>query len=69
MSEHPVKQPIRRIFSGGDWYTVGFNGVTRIEATTKSGMYADIPYIRVWGGDKCLAEFCQHSIDGVYFEN
>ena len=32
-------------------YVVGGNGVTRIEAFTKSGMHADIPYVRVWCGD------------------
>lgn len=49
-------------------YTVGKDGVTRIEATVKSGMYADIAYVRVWAGDKPVAEFCQHNIVGVYFK-
>lgn len=48
-------------------YRVGCGGVTRIEATTKPGMHCDIPYVRVWAGDICLAEFCQHNIVGVYF--
>ena len=70
--EHPVKQPIEWIEidtipeSQGS-YRVGRNGVTRIEACTKSGMHADIPYVRVWARDTCLAEFCQHQIVGVYF--
>jgi hypothetical protein len=49
-------------------WTVGQNGVTRIEAFTKSGMYADIPYVRVWKGDSPAAEYCQHNIVGVYFK-
>ena len=55
-------------------YWVGRAGVTRIEACTKPGMHADIPYVRVWGeslpsfGGECVvAEFCQHQIVGVYF--
>lgn len=48
-------------------YYVGVGGVTRIEAFTKSGMHADIPYVRVWANDKPIAEFCQHQIVGVYF--
>ncbi len=73
MSEHPIQQPIREIDvctdANGDvlCFRVGRRDVTRIEATTKSGMYADIPYIRVWKGDVCEAEFCQHNIIAVYF--
>jgi len=72
MSEHPVQQLIAAIeidaipnVQAG--YNVGRNGVTRIEACTKSGLHADIPYVRVWAGDRCVAEFCQHNIVGVYF--
>jgi hypothetical protein len=72
-TEHPVEQAIRYITvseteTAIEEYTVGKNGVTRIEATTKSGMYADLPYVRVWKGDKAYAEFSQHNIVGVYFE-
>lgn len=72
MSEHPVEQEIDLIEIDTipevqGQYRVGFSGVTRIEATTKSGMHANIPYVRVWAGDVCLAEFCQHNIVGVYF--
>jgi hypothetical protein len=70
--EHPVQQAIRSIeidtipnVEGS--YTVGQAGVTRIEACTKSGLHRDLPYVRVWTGDVCLAEFCQHNIVGVYF--
>lgn len=73
MDEHPIKQTILEIeidtipdVQGS--FRVGRNGVTRIEATTKSGMHANIPYVRVWAGDVCLAEFCQHNIVGVYFD-
>jgi len=71
--EHPVQQPIKSITivewsDGWEGYRVGQKGVTRIEAVTKSGMHANIPYIRVWTGDTCLMEVCQHNIMGVYFE-
>lgn len=70
-SEHPINQPIEIAeIQGGDLpelYKVGVAGVTRIEACTKSGLHADIPYIRIWKGDEALAEFCQHNIRGIYF--
>lgn len=71
-SEHPIKQQISSIQIDtvvGRMIVVGQNGVTKIEATTKSGMYADIPYLRVWAGDQCLSEFCQHNIVAVNFES
>lgn len=74
MSEHPIDRPIQSILNPCDHHgnpeswIVGRQGVTRIEATTKSGMHADIPYVRVWKGDVAIAEFCQHSLAGVYFE-
>lgn len=72
MTEHPVHQTIVRatiwVGSGaGETYCIGIDRVTRIEACTKSGMHAYIPYIRIWSHDDCLAEFCQHNILGVYF--
>ncbi len=70
--EHPVKQVIDLIEIDVETqtsYRVGRNKVTRIEACTKSGMHADIPYVRVWADDICLAEFCQHNIVGVYFRS
>lgn len=69
MVEHPVNQAIEHIVidETETCFTVGRNGVTSIEACTKSGMHANIPYVRVWKGDVCLAEFCQHQIVGVYF--
>ena len=70
--EHPVEAEIRivqidTIPGVESQYEVGSYGVTRIEACTKPGMYADIPYIRVWKGENAVAEFCQHNIVGVYF--
>lgn len=70
--EHPIAQKIKSVTivewaDGCEAYAVGKNGVTLIEATTKSGQYANIPYIRVWQGDTCLMEVCQHNILGVYF--
>ena len=49
------------------YYYVGTDGVTRIEKTTKSGMHADIPYVRVWAGDQAIGEFCQHQLSAVFF--
>lgn len=70
--EHPVEQPITAAMiytrpDGDVWFQVGKDGVTRIEACTKPGMHSNIPYIRVWAGQRCLSEFCQHSILGIYF--
>lgn len=74
MKEHPIKRQIVCIqihpLGAGDcspYYTVGQEDVTGIEACEKSGLYANLPYIRVWQGDDCIAEFCQHNIVGVYF--
>lgn len=72
MNEHPIKQPIKAIdidsIPGVEGnYVVGRAGITRIEACEKSGMYSPIPYVRVWAGEHCVAEFCQHNIVGVYF--
>ena len=79
--EHPVQQDIdsitvelgtEHIQEAGarfpEAYRVGYDGVTRIEACTKSGMHADIPYVRVWRGDVAVGEWCQHQIVGVYFK-
>jgi hypothetical protein len=70
MIEHPIEQEILTIDTNvdGSGFTVGRFGVTRIEQCTKSGMHADIAYIRVWAGDQCLGEFCQHNLAGVYFK-
>jgi len=70
MDEHPIEQPINSVDvlpEGQFTYAVGRDGVTRIEACQKSGEYSHIPYLRVWAGDVCLAEFCQHKVFGVYF--
>ena len=49
-------------------FSVGVNGVTRIDAYEENGMYCMIPYVRVWKGDVPVGEFCKHNIVGVYFE-
>lgn len=72
VTEHPVEQPIRAIEidaipESQTSYIVGRSGVTRIEACIKPGVYSNIPYVRVWRGEVCEAEFCQHNIVGVYF--
>ena len=72
IEERPVKQEIFaiRVPAKPGWrdaYEVGQNDVTRIEACEKHGPYTPIPYVRVWVGETCLAEFCQHQIVGVYF--
>lgn len=67
--EHPIDQEIVSIcVAQGVCHATGFEGVTKIEACTKSGMHADIAYIRVWKGDVAFAEFCQHNIVAVYFK-
>lgn len=74
MHEHPITQPIRALSvfeneTSSEYYEVGKNGVTKIEAVEKSGMHSHIPYIRVWKGDDfCHSEFCQHNVLGVYFD-
>lgn len=47
-------------------YVVGRN-CTVIEACSKSGEYSDIPYLRVWLGKRCVAEFSQHKASFVLF--
>lgn len=69
---HPVDLPICAVDiaiipDGECGYSLGKNDVTRIEACSKPGLHCDIPYIRVWAGDECRAELCQHNIVGVYF--
>lgn len=76
MNEHSVQQPISAVavmwhgnnheFCMGQRTDLGV--ITRIEACEKSGMYSNIPYVRVWCGEDCFAEYCQHNIIGVYFD-
>ena len=71
MSEWLEGVEIHRLDVDGDLQTehiVGYGGVTRIEAFTKSGMHAYIPYVRVWIGDVPAAEYCQHNIIDVHFK-
>ncbi len=74
---HPIRQPIKAIVVRwhdyqldvqGVMWRVGANGITRIEATMKNGEYAHIPYLRVWRDDAAVAEYCQHAVMEVLFE-
>ena len=71
--EHPVTgQEISVIYWAAPegvcpYFRVGTDGVTRIEKTKKSGMHADIAYVRVWAGDQVISEFCQHQLSAVFF--
>lgn len=71
--EHPVTgQEISTIYwlapeGVCPYLCVGYEGVTRIEKTTKSGMHANIAYVRVWAGEQAVGEFCQHQLTAVFF--
>lgn len=71
---HPVYQGIKELVvydtDTTRWgFAVGEKGVTRIEQCYKAGEYVHIPYFRVWKGDKAFAEFCQHKIVGIIFDD
>lgn len=59
---------IKTLNDGSDIsYAVGVNGVTKIEQCEKSGMYSNIPYLRVYSGESIIVELCQHNIESVQF--
>ena len=64
-------QPIRAItfhdIDGHCAISLGQDGITKIEAITKSGMHSDIAYVRAWKDDVISSEFCQHNLTGVFF--
>lgn len=70
---HPIKQTIIATQLPCDEhgspldFNVGRAGVTRIEACEKNGECCMIPYLRVWRGDQCIAEFNQHKASYVLF--
>jgi hypothetical protein len=67
----PVKRLVVKTLDDGSdiSYTVGGqSGVTRIEQCEKSGMYSNLPYLRVYIGDEVIAELCQHNIESVHFK-
>lgn len=72
IGQHPIRQAIAATQVSCDEngnpmdYIVGRN-CTRIEPTLKDGEYSRIPYLRVWSGDTCLAEFNQHKATFVRF--
>ena len=48
-------------------HTVGDQGVTKIELVDKPGLHCNLPYVRVWAGDRCIGEWCQHGIVGIEY--
>ena len=48
-------------------WVVGQAGVTRIERFEKPGEYCGLPWVRIWAGDKPIAEFYEHRLAGIYF--
>lgn len=72
LDDHPVKQVIFATHLPSDEngnpldYIVGKN-CSRIEACSKDGLHCSLPYIRVWNGDECVAEFCQHAASFIRF--
>ena len=64
------KQEVKsvHITDEGTFYEVGKLGVTKIEQGEKSGMYANIPYLRVYADEKVIAEMCQHNVVLVVFK-
>ena len=51
-----------------EWYQVGQNDVSEIRLSERCGSMAMIPYLEVWKNGKLHAEFCQHNIQGVYYD-
>jgi len=59
---------------GQPWdYTVGERFgpdddlVSRIEEIKLPGLHCDIPHLRVWAGERRIAEFSRHAVVGVLF--
>lgn len=67
-----IRPPIKYIcFSEAEddhRYTVGSCGVTEIKETQECGEYSHIPWVEVWAGEKLLARFSQHKLDGIFYE-
>lgn len=64
-----TKAIISRTNEDEESYRVGGpSGVTKIEATVYPGPHNNIPYIRLYKGDKIFADFCLHNIIGIYFD-
>lgn len=60
-------------YGNSETYEVGYGSgkgktVTEIRPIMKSGPYCGIPYVQVWCEDHLYAEFCQHQVQGVYFD-
>lgn len=71
MSETP---PIKEISFHCDsdqslsWFVVGRDGVTKIERIEKNGEFCMIPDVRVWRGEVAAADFCEHHLQGVFYQ-
>lgn len=68
MSERPPVQMISYIDAQGNphTFTVGC-GCSEIRETQECGEQAFIPWVEVWNGDKLLARFCQHKLEGIFY--
>lgn len=69
---HPIRQVIDAVQLPNDEHGnpldwIAGRNCTHIEACEKNGEYCMIPYIRVWAGNSCLAEFNQHKASFVRF--
>ena len=71
MSEQIINEIVideNEFYAVGKGFSRGPGVVTSIEMIMKSGMHCDIPYLRVYKNEFCIAEFCQHNITGIYFK-
>ena len=80
-----VSQPIAFITvkenaAGMEGYTVGNDGITKIDITWKPLALAwwgfwrrdprptvMTPFVRVWRGETCVGDWSQHRLQGIYF--
>ena len=65
-SDYIIVEP-ERAGHDGKTYAVGANGVTLIQPFNLCCEYAEIPYVRVWRGDRVLAEFSRHRLHSVFY--
>jgi hypothetical protein len=68
----PVQQDVQAITFPAPYgqigeYEINLDGVTHIEQVNRPGLHCDIPYLRVWKDDVCLAELSQHGVIHVRF--
>lgn len=63
-----IIEPVSSFWPEGRWYAVGHGEFTKIERISHGALHCDIPYIRVWKGEKIEGEFCLHQIVGIICE-